>query len=630
MILGGKPVFVEPMGEYALSMKRDTYLGQLNPNDADKEICVAGWVNARRDLGGMVFVEMRDNSGKLQLVSDPNKNKEAHDLFVKLKSECVLIARGKLSQRPQGTEKPEQPNGLLELYPDQVEILNMASPLPFQIELGRSVDESLRLKYRYLDLRRRDMQKNLMLRHRVTTAIRNYLVSFNFIEVETPILTRATPEGARDFLVPSRLNAGSWYALPQSPQLFKQTLMISGIERYYQIARCFRDEDLRADRQPEFTQVDIEMAFIDEADIQAVTEGLLKSAFSEAGVELEIPFRRITHEEAMAKYGSDKPDLRFGLEFNDLSEVAAACDFKVFRGAVESGGQLKSICLSGQQGKVSRKQYDGYQDFAKQCGAKGLAWIEFQPEGKIRTSGIEKFLKPEEIERMKELSGAGEGDIILLVADSRSVVANVLGRLRLKLAEEFGLIDENRHEMVWVVDFPLFEYNEDEKRLEAVHHPFTSPRPEDIDKLSDEPEAVLARAYDIVYNGVEIGGGSIRIHSKEMQDKVFSAIGIDERTASDKFGFLLDALASGAPPHGGIALGLDRLIMMLAGAKSIREVIAFPKTQSGTCLMTDAPSVAPEEQLKDLQVQSTAKSTFKSNAKNAAEESKEKIAAEHS
>lgn len=588
-------------------MKRDTGCGHANIKNLDKEICVAGWVNARRDLGGLVFVELRDKTGKLQLVSDPNKNPAVHDLFVKLRNEYVVIARGRLTMRPEGTEKPEQPTGLVEMYPVEVEILNSAGVLPFQVSEGRQVDESLRLKHRYLDLRRPDMQNNLKLRHRVTTSIRSYLDANEFIDVETPILTKATPEGARDFLVPSRLSPGNWYALPQSPQLFKQTLMASGVERYYQIARCFRDEDLRADRQPEFTQVDIEMSFVDEDDVIGITEGLLVEAFRAAGVEIEKPFKRLSHKDAMGLYGSDKPDTRFDLTMKDLSEVARKCDFKVFRQAVDNGGQLKALCLPEMAGKASRKQLDAWQDYAKECGAKGLAWLEYKEDG-IRSSGIDKFLSADLIEEIRIIAGAEKGDLLLFAADSQAVVANVLGRLRLKLGEELGLIDKSRHELLWVVDFPLFEYDDEEGRFMAVHHPFTSPAREDFDRLESDPGSVRARAYDVVYNGVEIGGGSIRIHSRELQSQAFKAIGIDAETARDKFGFLLDVLESGAPPHGGIALGLDRLVMLLAGAKSIRDVIAFPKTQSGTCMMTDAPSAAAAEQLQELSIKSVAKS----------------------
>ncbi|MGD9683818.1 MAG: aspartate--tRNA ligase [Candidatus Obscuribacterales bacterium] len=588
-------------------MKRDTGCGHANIKNLDKEVCVAGWVNARRDLGGLVFVELRDKTGKLQLVSDPNKNPAVHDLFVKLRNEYVVIARGRLTMRPEGTEKPEQPTGLVELYPVEVEILNTAGVLPFQVSEGRQVDESLRLKHRYLDLRRPDMQNNLKLRHRVTTSIRSYLDANEFIDVETPILTKATPEGARDFLVPSRLSPGNWYALPQSPQLFKQTLMASGVERYYQIARCFRDEDLRADRQPEFTQVDIEMSFVDEDDVIGITEGLLVEAFRAAGVEIEKPFKRLSHKDAMGLYGSDKPDTRFDLTMKDLTEVARKCDFKVFRQAVDNGGQLKALCLQEMAGKASRKQLDAWQDYARECGAKGLAWLEYKEDG-IRSSGIDKFLSADLIEEIRIIAGAEKGDLLLFAADSQAVVANVLGRLRLKLGEELGLIDRSRHELLWVVDFPLFEYDDEEGRFMAVHHPFTSPALEDFDRLESDPGSVRARAYDVVYNGVEIGGGSIRIHSRELQSQAFKAIGIDAETARDKFGFLLDVLESGAPPHGGIALGLDRLVMLLAGAKSIRDVIAFPKTQSGTCMMTDAPSAAAAEQLQELSIKSVAKS----------------------
>ena len=584
-----------------LALKRNRGCGSLSQKDVGQQVCVAGWVHVSRDLGGLIFLELRDGSGRIQLAADPNRNKAVHEQMSTFKSEYVVIARGQVTKRPAGSENKESPTGDVEIYPEQVELLNTSRPLPFQLEQGTAVDESLRLRYRYLDLRRPEMHKNLVLRHKIAQSIRRFLDEHEFIEVETPILTRATPEGARDFLVPSRLNPGAWYALPQSPQLFKQTLMISGVERYYQIARCFRDEDLRADRQPEFTQVDIEMAFTDEEQIMEIAEGILVSAFACIDVALKPPFPRLSYAEAMDKYGSDKPDTRFDLAFRDLTKVALACDFKVFRQAAENGGKLKAIVLPGFADSVSRKQLDNWQDFCKLNGAKGLAWLIFASSG-LRSSGLEKFLKPEEIEEMKALAQAETGDLLLLVVDSPKVVNTVLGRLRLKLGEELNLIDESKHQLLWVVDFPLFEFDEEENRLMAVHHPFTSPRAEDLDLLEKEPEKARARAYDIVYNGCEIGGGSIRIHSQQVQSKAFSAIGLDPVVAREKFGFLLDALESGAPPHGGIALGLDRIVMLLAGGKSIREVIAFPKTQSGACLMTGAPSAAAPEQLKELHI----------------------------
>jgi aspartyl-tRNA synthetase len=581
---------------------RDRLLGSLSVDDVGKEVCVAGWVNVRRDLGGIVFIELRDHCGRLQLAADPNRNKQAYELFVSLRAEYVIAAKGTVRRRPEANVHTEQATGAIEIYPEEVELLNSAKPLPFQLDSTTPVDESLRLKYRYLDLRRPEMQKNLVLRSEIAHKIRNYLHDHSFLEIETPVLTKATPEGARDFLVPSRLNPGQFYALPQSPQLFKQTLMISGFDRYFQIARCFRDEDLRADRQPEFTQVDVEMAFIDEEQIIAITEGWLQAAFSCADIKLELPFPRLSYHDVMERFGSDKPDMRFGLEIRDLTPVAETCQFKVFRSVADSGGKLKGLCIEGGAEKTSRKQLDLWQDFAKSSGVKGLAWVAFVP-GNIRSSGIDKYLSENELIKLKELAHAKDGDIVLLVADTIDNVANALGRLRLKLAEELNLIDETKNCMLWVMDFPLLEYDPEARRLVAKHHPFTAPHPEDLHLLKSDPAKVRARAYDVVYNGNELGSGSIRIHDQSVQSEVFATIGIDEQQARDKFGFLLEALSSGAPPHGGIALGLDRIVMLLSGNKSIREVIAFPKTQSGTCLMTGAPSAASREQLSELKIQ---------------------------
>lgn len=588
-----------------------SYCEEITNESVGKEIRLCGWVHVRRDLGGLVFIELRDHTGRIQLAADPKRNPAVHEVFLSLRSEYVISAQGKIQSRPQDSINKSLKTGNLEIYPDSVELLNVCQNLPFQLEEAPQVDESYRLKYRYLDLRRPEMQENFRLRHKVISTIRDYLNANRFTEIETPILTKATPEGARDFLVPSRLNAGLWYALPQSPQLFKQTLMISGFDRYYQIARCFRDEDLRADRQPEFTQIDIEMSFIEEEDILSTTEEWLSAAFKCGGVEIPLPLPRYTFKDIMDRFGSDKPDMRFDVEIKDLTAFAAKCGFKVFQDVAAKGGYVRAITLPGKANDVSRRTLDEWRDYVKQSGAQGLMWVAYgqDADGKpqIRSAGLDKYLSAEEMAEVQRLAGANNGDLVLIVAGDYGVVCQSLGRLRLKVGEELNLIDHNKHKMFWVLDFPMFEWDKDEKKYVATHHPFTAPHPDDLHLLESEPAKVRARAYDVVFNGVELGSGSIRIHDQKVQSRVFERIGIDAETAKEKFGFLLEALSTGAPPHGGIALGIDRIVMLLAGAKSIRDVIAFPKTQSGTCLLTDAPSKVSAQQLLELKVASLVK-----------------------
>ena len=587
------------MAESMSGMKRTHRCAELSKAQVGQTVTVMGWVQKSRNKGGVVFVDLRDRSGILQIIFEENKcGTEIFEKAGKLRSEFVIAVTGQVCERA-GAVNKNLATGEIEVIAEQLRILSESETPPFHIEENSKTKEELRLKYRYLDLRRPDIQKNIMMRSRACAVIRNFLTEEGFLEIETPMLTKSTPEGARDYLVPSRVHPGSFYALPQSPQLFKQLLMVSGYDRYFQLARCFRDEDLRADRQPEFTQVDMELSFVDVDDVIDVNERLLARLFKEIiGVDVPLPIQRMTWQEAMDRFGSDKPDTRFGMELNDVTDVVRDCEFAVFKNAIADGGSVRGINAKG-QGTMPRKKIDALVAFVKDYGAKGLAYIAIQPDGSIKSS-FAKFMKDEEMQALIAAMQGEPGDLLLFAADKNKIVYASLGALRLELADKMGLLDKNQYNFLWVTEFPLLEWSDEENRFQAMHHPFTMPMEEDLQYIDTEPGRVRAKAYDIVLNGTEIGGGSVRIHQDDIQEKMFEALGFTKERAHEQFGFLLDAFKYGVPPHAGLAYGLDRLIMLMAKVDSIRDVIAFPKVKDASCLLTNAPDTVDEKQLEEL------------------------------
>lgn len=587
------------MSEFLNGQKRTHMCGNLSEANVNERVVLMGWVQRKRNLGGLIFVDLRDREGLVQIVFDTAVSEDAFNRAEGLRGEFVITVEGVVKIRESVNDSMK--TGQIEVFADQLKILSAAEIPPIHINDDDNAGEQLRLQYRYLDLRKPKMQEKLRFRSQVTRTVRSFLDENGFIDIETPVLNKPTPEGARDYLVPSRVNKGKFYALPQSPQIFKQLLMVSGFDKYYQIVKCFRDEDLRADRQPEFTQIDIEMSFVEEDDIMSINEKLIQKLFKETlNLDISLPLQRMPYAEAMDRYGSDKPDVRFGFELNNVSDVVKGVDFVVFANALANGGSVRGINIEGGAEQFSRKGIDKLEKFAKTYGAKGLAWIKINPDG--IQSPISKFFSDEELQNLIDAMNGKEGDLMLFVADKNSVVFDTLGALRIEVAKELNLLKKDEFKLLWVTEFPLFEYDEEADRYFAKHHPFTSPMDEDIDQLESSPETARAKAYDLVLNGCELGGGSIRIHNSNLQQRMFKALGFTEEEAKEQFGFLMNAFKYGTPPHGGIAFGLDRIVMLLTGSDSIREVIAFPKTQNATCLMTNAPSLAKDEQLEELSI----------------------------